>query len=380
MPRRSKVPPAGGIAAPLLAACLLLACGHTEPLTPPPYGAEGPFDPTPPQRLTYNGGADRGAAWLADGSGLVYSTQLVDRPDRDVCLALLPPGGGSQRALWCDVPRGADWTDAIEFAAPAADGRLAFLAASGTIGSVNPTQEAIALALSLDPGSAAMVRSFPYTPEGSAPQDAAEHLRWIDATRLAYVGQQFRVRPPCPTCPPDTLRIGQAVTLLETGVPGALPVAVPGTEAATGVATDAGGDAVYYTLGGDSRVYRRILSSGVVEVVWDFGSAGVARDIHLAGRRVVAVVGGRVTFGADPQFGAVQWDSGGVIHVVDLDTGLDTSLDPGARLFRRPALSPSGTAVVAEGSPLIVTILPTTPTTYDTTVGKTVDLFLFGAP
>jgi hypothetical protein len=379
MPKPSKVPPAGGVAAVLLTAGLLLACGHTDPVTPPPYGTNGPFDPSPPQRLTYNGGADRGAAWLADGSGLIYSAQLVDRPDRDVCLALLPPGGGSQRALWCDVPGGADLNDAIEFAAPAADGRLAFFSASNNLGSLNPIRTAIALAPSLDARTAGMVRPFPYTPVGSTQQDAAEHLRWIDATRLAYIGQQFRTRPPCQTCPPDTLRIGQAVTVLETSAPGILPVTLPGTEAATGVATDADG-AVYYTLGGDSRVYRRTLSSGAVDVVWDFGGAGVARDIHLAGRRLTAVVGGRVTFAGDPQFGPVQWDSGGEIHVVDLDLGLDTPLDPGTRLFRRPALSPSGTAVVAEGSPLIITVLPTTPTTYDTTVGKTVDLFLFGVP
>jgi len=380
MRKCSKVPSAGGIGAPLLAACLLLACGHTDPATPPPYGTDTPFDPAPPQRLTYNGAADRGAAWLADGSGLVYSAQQVARPDRDVCLALLPPTGGSQRGLWCDIPDGETQTDAIEFAAPGSDGRLAFVAASGSIGGTSPVRVAIALGPSLDPRDAEMVRTFPYTPEGSTPQEGAEHLRWLEPTRLAYVGEQFRVRFPCPSCDADTLRIGQAVTLLEITTPGAVPLVVPGTGHATGVATEPGTDAVFYTLGGDTRVFRRTLASGVVEVVHDFGAAGVVRDIHIADRRLAAVVGGRVAFGTDPQFGPLQWDSGGVVHVVDLDSGEDIRLDPGARLFRRPALSPSGEALVAEGYPLILVALPTIPVTVDTTVGKAGDLFLYGAP
>ena len=376
----SRTSPAGGIAAPLLAVCLALACGHSDPAAPAPYGSDTPFDATPPQRLTYNEGADRGAAWLPDGTGLIYSAQLLARQDRDVCLGLIPAGGGSQRDLWCDVPEGAGQTDAIEFAAPAPDGRLAFLATAGGIGSANPAREAIAVAPSLDPRSATMVRTFPYTPEGSTSQDAAEQLRWLDATRLVYLGQQFRVRPPCPVCPPDTLRIGQAVTLLETSTPGAVPVALPGTGTATGVTVGSAGDEVFYTLGGDTRVYRRTLSSGAVDVVYDFGAAGIARDIHLTGSRLTAVVGGRVTFGIDPQFGPVQWDSGGIIHVVDLGSGGNTPLDPGARLFRRPVLSPAGDALVAEGRPLVVDTVFTDPTTYDTTVAGTVDLYRFGAP
>ena len=35
-------------------ALLVLACGHTEPFSTPPYGTTEPFDPTPPVRLTLN--------------------------------------------------------------------------------------------------------------------------------------------------------------------------------------------------------------------------------------------------------------------------------------------------------------------------------------
>ena len=57
-------------------------------------------------------------------------TQL-ETLDHDVCLAVLPPQGGRQRSLTCQlVPTGEQLTEAIESAAPASDGRLAFSVAT----------------------------------------------------------------------------------------------------------------------------------------------------------------------------------------------------------------------------------------------------------
>ena len=373
-------PAAGGSFVPLLAAVLALGCGHTEPFTTPPTGSEQPFDATPPVRLTYNTAADRWPGWLTDGSAFLYSAQQADRADGDVCLAVMPRGGGSQRDLWCDIPAGAERRDALQSAAPAPDGRLAYVSVTGTIAGVNPIAEGIALASGLDPRDAPIVRSFPVTPPGGVAEGTAEHLRWLDATRLVYVGQQFRTNQECPTCPLDTVRVGLEVSLLDLSAPGSTPTALPGTGAASGAATGGDPDLVYYTVGGDSRVYRRRLSSGAVDVAHDFGAAGIVRDISVAGDRLAAVVGGRVTFALHPVLGQVQWDSGGELHVVNLTTGEDSFLEAGTRLFRRPALAPAGDALVAEGYPLIITRLNTTPVTFDTTVGKSADLFRFGEP
>jgi hypothetical protein len=86
-------------------------------------------------------------------------------------------------------------------------------------------------------------------------------------------------------------------------------------------------------------------------------------------------VGGRVAFSVDSLLGPVQWDSGGVLHVFDLEETGSHSLDTAGRLYRRPALSPDGSRIVAEGYPLIITQLPAGP---DTTVGKSGDIYLFG--
>jgi hypothetical protein len=134
-------------------------------------------------------------------------------------------------------------------------------------------------------------------------------------------------------------------------------------------------------LNGDSRVYRQLLSTGSVTVVHDFGAAGAARDVDVVGSQMVVVVGGRYAFGDDPSFGPTAWDSGGVLHVVDVGAGSDIILDPDG-LYRRPRISPTGSAVVAEGYPLIITesFEPGVGTRPDTMVSRRGDLYLFGQP
>ena len=96
--------------------------------------------------------------------------------------------------------------------------------------------------------------------------------------------------------------------------------------------------------------------------------------MHAAGTRIAAVVGGRVAFAADLGVGPLQWDSGGIIHVMDLG-GEDVTLDTPGQALPPPALSPDGTRIVAEGFPLVITGPPAEP---DTTVSESADLYLFG--
>jgi hypothetical protein len=367
MTPRSSVTPARWTALGLL--CLLAACSHTDPFANPETG-EQPFDPGPPARLTVNPAQDGSPSWLADGSGILYSAQQPNRLDLDVCLAEMPPTGGQQRRLVCDIPGNGASTDAAQSSAASADGRIALLSAgNGNIGGTSPVFLDIALIPTLDGVDAQRVHALPFTPSGGTPQDYAGHLRWLTTDALVYVGQHFRTKQDCESCVRDTVIVGTEVTMLTLA--GASAAAVPGTELATGVAPILDGSALLYTLPDDSRIYRRSLGSGEVTVAHDFGTAGIVRDVHAAGNRVVAVVGGRVGFTVDPLLGPVQWDSGGVLHVFDLEGTGSQSLDTPGRLYRRPALSPDGTRVVAEGYPLIVA-------NSDTTVGKSSDLYLFG--
>jgi WD40 repeat protein len=356
-------------------ACLVTACSHTEPFSNPP-GNDTPFDAGPPARLTLNPAHDGNPAWLADGSGILYSAQQPNRVDTDVCLAELPPTGGSHRRLACDIPGNRDMTDAVQSPAAALDGRLAVLSAgNGALGGDSPVFLGIAVAPTLDASNLETVRSLPLAPAGGVLQDYAGYIRWLTPTQLVYVGQQFRVFRPCPEgCPLDTLIYGTEVTVLDLAG-GATATAIAGTPQATGVAPIRDGAEILFTLPNDTRIYRRTLSSGDVAVFHDFGPAGVVRDVHASGSRVAAVVGGRMAFSVDPRVGPTQWDSGGVLHVLDLEGDGEVVLDTPERLYRRPAVSPDGTRVLAEGFALIITGPIGAP---DTTVSKSGDLYLFG--
>ena len=357
-------------------ACLSAACGHTDPFSNSP-GTDTPFDPGPPARLTLNPAHDGNAAWLEDGSGILYSAQQVTRSDTDVCLAELPATGGSHRRLVCDLLGSGMTTEAAQSPAPSLDGRLALLSAgNGDVGGTSPVFLGIAVSPTLDAVGAQIVRSLPFTPGGGTVQDYAGHLRWLSAERLVYVGQQFKAHRACPQdgCPLDTLIVGTDVTLLDiSGSPAG--TAVPGTTRATGVAPVEDGAAILFTLENDTRIYRRGLSGGDITVVHDFGPAGIARDVHASGDRVAVIVGGRVAFGVHWSAGPVQWDSGGVLHVLDLDGTDDVVLETPGRLARRPAISPDGSSIVAEGFPLIIIGPASNP---DTTVSRSGDLYLFG--
>jgi hypothetical protein len=356
---------------------VVTACGHTDPFASPPYGTDAPFDPAPPVRLTFNPLADRGGVWLPDGSGILFSAQQIGRTDHDVCLGLLPPTGGRERALTCDLSvAGVDSTNAIESAAPAADGRLAFVESSTRIGGVAPLTEGIAIAPTLDPRGASIVQQIPYTIPGEPTHSHVSALRWLGSNTLAFVGGSVAITADCFQCPPDTVVANlKVVTLNPAG--GNSPAAVPGTDFASGVSRGSTDDEIYYTVSGDSRVLRRTLSTGTVDVAYDFGASGIARDVQVVGGRLTAVVGGRVAFVVNPVLGPTQRDSGGVVHVVDLATGADQSLDKPGLLFRRPALSPDGTHLVAEAHSLLISNIGGVA---DTAVSRDSDLYLLSVP
>jgi hypothetical protein len=366
--------PWAGRGGPLLVLAAIIGCGHTQPFESRPLDTDQPFAPGPPVQLTLNRGPDRGAAWLPDASAILYSTQLAGRGDNDVCLAVLPPAGGRQRALICDFsPSGSTLTDAIESAAPANDGRLAFFAATSSIGAMLPGNQGLALSTLDDPSNSQNLISIPYTIPGGRLHGGISQLRWLGSDRLLYLGESVTTQRPCQGCALDTLRSGQDVVWIGPNDAVRIPHAVPGTDYASGVSPGQTEDDIYYTLGGDSRVYHQLLSSGAVSVVHDFADQGIARDVHVLGTRMAVIVGGRVTFGIDPTLGPFQWDSGGTLHVLSLEDGNDIIVDaPG--LSRRPQLSPSGNAVIAE------VYAVTSDPAGNPTVNRSGDLYLFGVP
>ncbi len=344
--------------AALSLALALAGCGHTAPFPPGDYGSDQPFAPGSPRRITLNLGDDRAPAWLPDESGLLYSFQRLDRPDRDRCLGLLPPDGGRLLRTICDrLPAADDSTDALTEPAADAAGRLAYVVMSSRMDDVQPRATALVLGTLADPTTTRVLVTFPYLGADGAFREGASHVRWLGGgggggDTLIYLAEHVGYLAPCRGCPLDTLRTGIEIALLDAGAASPVPEVVPGTSQASSVAAGETPDVIYYTLGGDSRVWRRALSAGTDAMVHDFGAAGIARDVQVAGSRLVAVVGGTVAFAYDSLLRYdVQRDGGGFLYMVDLGTGAETVL-PGAggagSAFRHPALSPSGKRVVAE--------------------------------
>ena len=84
-----------------------------------------------------------------------------------------------------------------------------------------------------------------------------------------------------------------------------------------------------------------------------------------------------MSFGTDPVIGPVQWDSGGVVHVMTLPME-PTRRWPAQDSFGGREFPLSGGSLVAEEYPLIITDLP--DSSADTTVSRDGDLYLFGLP
>lgn len=371
--------------AALLGLAWLLGCGHSEPFGNRSFETDQPFNPSPPVQLTLNRGPDRGASWLPDGSGILYSTQGVATPENDICLANLPPTGGRQRSLHCTLsPTGTNLTEALESAAVSQDGRLAFFAASSPIGALAPERQDLALAPLNDPATRTSLLRIPYTIPGRRTHGGLSQIHWLSPTRLLYLGEAVSLIRPCQFCQIDTLRSGLDAVWLSVEPVGA-PQPIPGTDNASGVSPGSTADEVYYTIGGDTRVFRQTLSSGQVSVAHDFGPAGIARDVHVLGDRMAAVVGGRVHFRDDPTLGVTQWDSGGIVHVVNLQDGSDLVIPnpPDLALYRRPRISPDGTGIAVERYPLILMEIRDQTGSLiqvDTLVSRVGDLYLFGPP
>lgn len=329
----------------------LVACEHGTPFRPDSYGSDRPLVAGSPRRVTYNRGDDRAPAWLADESGFFYSLERTDRVDRDRCLGLLPPDGGRLTRVACDRSLTADSTNVLTEPAPEPHGRLIYLVAGSRPSDLAPDTRTLVLGTVLDPMAAQRLVTFPYVAPDTQRHDAASQIRWLDSTTVVFLAERIGYRRLCQGCPIDTLRSGIDIVRLRLNGPAVALDVVSDTRSASSVARGESDDVIYYTLAGDSRVFRRALSSGAVSVAYDFAGS-IARDVQVVGGRLLAVVGGNVSFAYDSLLGfAVQRDGGGSLHVVDLASGTDGVLPAGGLLFRRPALSPSGRRVIAEAAP-----------------------------
>lgn len=338
--------------------CALLAdCGHGDAFRAPDFGSADSYYSGTPVRLTLNAGTDLWPTWLPDGSGILYTSERLDRPDRDWCLVILPPGGGRITRTICENTKvGEDSVQTFQSAAVSADGRLIYARSSGRAGELDATgnrarSRSLVLGSLTAPLSVRTLSSIGFTIPGVRTFGGLSQISWLDTSTIVYrgdfLGQVCLVQ--VPKCPEAFVQSGLGIIVHTLG-DAPSRVLLPGTDYVSSVAVGASSDELFFTLGGDARVYRYTISTGTITVIYDFGAAGIARDIQVRGSKLVAVVGGpTVSFGLNASVNTnLQIDTiGGEIHVVDLLAGTDATISAGL-FFRHLALSPAGDRLVAE--------------------------------
>lgn len=330
------------VAAGILAA----ACTHDQPGLSGPSQFEEPFTAGDPVRLTYAPGADRDPLWSSSAGRVLYAFDQGPRLDSLVtgCIADLPAGGGSRGPEICE-------TDPTRFhvemrpywPARLTDGTTAFYRQYWAPFGMNPGSSDIAVVPSGAGTTARSVLQFPYfAPVTGRTHYALSHLQWLDPSHLVYLA---RVQL---NSTMETVNSGIEIVVFTLDSAAAGVHVIPGTLYASSVARGATGDTIYYTRGGDSLVYRRVLSTGAIDTVYSFGGLGIVRDVQVRGGKVVAVVGGNVTFHSHPSFGMVQDDFGGRIYAATLPAGAPVAITDSIRLWQHLALAPDGSRVVGE--------------------------------
>lgn len=338
-----------GLRAVLLPAlsALLAACGHGEPFTFSTSPQRGPFEPGAVARLTYNPGDDLDPAWLLDGAGFLYTSERQDRADRDRCFAQMAPTGGTVGRVICNRTASNDSIDMFESGSPGPGGRLAYMYSIFDLYPLTPPRHRLLVIGTVDsPTTSGYLLAFPYRAEGGYKHYGARHIRWLTPTSFVYNAVTPHYPQPCKVCRRDAATPIQLVLVElagDTAVTRPLPLTITATSVTVGDP-----DMVYFTIMGDSRVFRQVLSTGDNTVLHDFGPGTIARDVTVRGDQLFAVVGGRVALELVLGAGVVQNDDGGEIRIVDLATGAETVVDTNGRLFRHVALSPDGRVALAE--------------------------------
>lgn len=329
-----------------LALGLLAACAHEAPPLSGPSHFDEPFLTGEPLRLTYDGGADRTPTWSTDPGRFMYAfDQGKDLNGVTTgCVSDLPVSGGSRGAEMCeDDPSLGDIQMRPYWPARRRDGSVAYVRQFWVGPSLNPYGSDLVVRSSAAGAAPRSIFPIPYfVTSTNRTHSGISHLQWLDATHLLYLGR-VQVNGSL-----ERVNSGIEIVILDPDSGMAGIAVVPGTHYASSVARGATSDTIYYTLGGDSLVYRRVLSTGVVDTAFDFGPLGIARDVQVRAGKVVAVVGGNVSFHSNASYGMVQDDFGGRIYAATLPAGVPVAITDTAGVWQHLALAPDGTHVVGE--------------------------------
>ncbi|MFN8654618.1 MAG: hypothetical protein U0133_22145 [Gemmatimonadales bacterium] len=334
---------------PLLVSLVALAggCNHTDPFPSGSPVDNGPRIPNPPARITFSTGFDLSPTWGPDGTRLAYSFAREEGGlPADRCLAELPAAGGTRQEEKCLLAADSDSIRALGPVSWSRFGEAAWMDARNLPTRRVPDRESLRIGTLAPNDTGVAVRTFPY-PAGGNIHATATSITWLSPSLIAYIGTDRLLVGRCSGCKVDTLLVGKDAVLLDLNASPITTTVIPNTSEVTSLTGSEDGTSIYFTRAGDSRVFQRVLASGSESVLHDFGGP-IARDITVRGRLLTAVVGGKVSYGVDPIIGARQIDNGGLLTLVDLDTGNESVIDIPDHLVQHAVLSPGGVRIAME--------------------------------
>lgn len=315
-----------------------IGCSHSDGF---PSGSNPPLGPRttdPPIQVTYDLGDDLTPAWLPDGSGIAYTWTSIAFQPHNRCLALLPAGGGTRHGEKClrrDLL--GDSIASLNWVSVGADGRAAWVDQVGKSSRIPPDRSAIRVGQLLSGDTGVAVRSFPYLAPSGNLHMTATSLTWLGPNSLAYVAGELDFPRACSNCKPDTVITGVEVAILDLAQSPAGVSILPNTGGSNSLWASPDGTTIYYTMNGDTRVFRQILASGDTATVYDFGSLGLGfpSDISMGGGYLAATLGLASGFG-------------GQLVRVNLTNGTPELVQVDAGRPLRGRLSPDGNSMVVQ--------------------------------
>lgn len=343
---------------PLLLGAGLSGCLHSDLPEPASAALDSALIPGEITRLTYSAGYDGTPSWDPASGRIIYAfdRDKTSRGQPKGCVGDLPPAGGSRRWEVCDTdPRRRDTSTVARWPARRRDGAVAMVRQRFPWFGNDPYYTDLALRPPGESEATVRILPIPYFAAGAGrSHQAVAFLRWLDDDHLLWLGQGVYH-----STTTDDVVSGLEIMTLDPSRGSASLAVIPGTTYASSVARGATGDTIYYTLGGDSRVYRRALSTGVVDTAYDFGGLGIARDVQVQNGRLAAIVGGAVHWRTHPVFGMAQYDSGGPIYTAKLPAGAPVIIgNVGEQILRIALTSDDRTLVVEEFGDLWRRLIP----------------------
>lgn len=337
----------------------LSACSHSDAFSPHGNATSEPHVDAVPTVLTYNTADDLTPAWLPDGSGFIYAFGTTTR-ERDQCLGVMPATGGRLTEEICNPGvKAVDSTDTFVWPAVSSGNLLAYMRSSRPVSAQKDLNAVLVTAPLANPNAVTRLRTFPYQGPDAFYLTATSPA-WLSESRLAFIGM-VDTNVPCENqivCQFITIRSGHDIVVAELTGGAALMQTISDTKWASSVAASSDPAVVYYTTAGSSKVFQFNVSGGGATAIHDFGTAGIARDVHAAGGKMAAIVGGVVKIWSDGlTTDPIQQDAAGRLFIVDMGSGAEQEIAVPEMLFRHPALSPDGSRVVVEAHPINVSVV-----------------------